>query len=72
MHLGWERRDASHNYQVIYANDRNDSGTLMEPVQITSGGANKATPFTCVGKKTVLYILFTIVRFILKIIVMLN
>ncbi len=51
VHIGWERRDASNNFQVIYSNNRNDSGTFIEPVWITTGGANKATPFMCVGKK---------------------
>lgn len=51
VHIGWERRDASNNFQVIYANNRTDSGAFREPVWITTGGANKATPFMCVGKK---------------------
>lgn len=50
VHIGWERRDASNNFQVIYTNNRNDSGTFSEPVWITTGGLNKATPFICTGK----------------------
>jgi hypothetical protein len=48
VHIGWERRDASNNFQLIYSNNR--GGSFMEPVWITTGGLNKATPFMAVGK----------------------
>lgn len=48
VHIGWERRDGSNNFQLIYSNNR--GGTFMEPVWITTGGLNKATPFMAVGR----------------------
>lgn len=51
VHIGWERRDAGNNFQLIYTNNRNDSNVFIEPIWITTGGVNKATPFMCSGKK---------------------
>lgn len=51
VHIGWERRDAGNNFQLIYSNNRNDSNVFIEPIWITTGGVNKATPFMCAGKK---------------------
>lgn len=48
VHIGWERRDGSNNFQLIYSNNR--GSTFMEPVWITTGGLNKATPFMAVGR----------------------
>lgn len=48
VHIGWERRDGSNIFQLIYSNNR--GGTFMEPVWITTGGLNKATPFMAVGR----------------------
>jgi hypothetical protein len=48
VHIGWERRDGSNNFQLIYSN--NISGSFSSPVWITTGGINKATPFMAVGR----------------------
>jgi hypothetical protein len=48
VHIGWERRDASNNFQLIYSNNR--GGSFITPVWITTGGINKATPFMAVGR----------------------
>ncbi|RPI16845.1 MAG: T9SS C-terminal target domain-containing protein [Ignavibacteriae bacterium] len=50
IHLGWERRDASNNFQLIYASNRNTSNPFGDTVWITTGGLNKATPYMAVGK----------------------
>ncbi|KAB2909330.1 MAG: choice-of-anchor D domain-containing protein [Ignavibacteriales bacterium] len=48
IHIGMIANDpVSGNYQVKYTN--NISGTFFEPVSITSGGDNKATPGSTVG-----------------------
>ncbi len=51
VHIGWERKDGSNNFQLIYTNNRNTSSGFGDSVWITTGGSNKATPFMCVGKK---------------------
>lgn len=63
VHIGWERRDAGNNFQVIYTNNRNVSSGFGDSVWITTGGANKATPFMCAGKKDSLvhFVYFTFV-----------
>jgi hypothetical protein len=48
VHIGWERRDASNLFQLMYSNNR--SGVFSEAVWITTGGLNKATPYMAVGK----------------------
>lgn len=48
VHIGWERRDASNNFQLIYGNNRN--GSFTDTTWITTGGVNKATPFMAVGR----------------------
>lgn len=48
VHIGWERRDASNNFQLIYGNNRN--GSFTDTTWITTGGVNKATPFMTVGR----------------------
>jgi len=58
VHIGWERRDASNNFQLIYANNRN--GAFVDTTWITTGGVNKATPFMAVGKdSTAHFVYFT-------------
>lgn len=49
-HIGWERRDASNLFQLIYTNNRATGDTFNLPVWITSGGINKATPYMAMGK----------------------
>ena len=56
VHIGWERRDASNNFQLIYANNRN--GTFVDTTWITTGGVNKATPFMAVGKDSTAHFVY--------------
>mgnify|MGYP001589368545 CR=1 FL=1 len=56
VHIGWERRDASNNFQVVYAN--NIADTFSAPVWITSGGLNKATPSIAVGKDSLAHFVY--------------
>jgi hypothetical protein len=56
VHIGWERRDASNNFQLIYANNRN--GTFIDTTWITTGGVNKATPFMAVGKDSTVHFVY--------------
>lgn len=48
VHIGYEERDASNLFQIIYKNNR--SGNFGDSIWITTGGQNKATPYMCVGK----------------------
>jgi hypothetical protein len=56
VHIGWERRDASNNFQLIYANNR--SGNFNNTVWITTGGVNKATPFMATGKDSTVHFVY--------------
>jgi hypothetical protein len=56
VHIGWERRDASNNFQLIYANNR--GGNFNDTVWITSGGLNKATPFMAAGKDSIVHFVY--------------
>jgi len=56
VHIGWERRDASNNFQLIYANNRN--GNFDSTVWITTGGINKATPFMATGKDSTVHFVY--------------
>jgi hypothetical protein len=56
VHIGWERRDALNNFQLIYANNR--SGTFLDTTWITTGGVNKATPFMAVGKDSTAHFVY--------------
>lgn len=56
VHIGWERRDASNNFQLIYANNRN--GNFDNTVWITTGGVNKATPFMATGKDSTVHFVY--------------
>jgi len=56
VHIGWERRDASNNFQLIYANNRN--GNFDSTVWITIGGVNKATPFMATGKDSTVHFVY--------------
>lgn len=51
VHIGWERKDGTNNFQLMYTNNRNVTAGFGDSVWITTGGSNKATPFMCVGKK---------------------
>ncbi|MBS1493083.1 MAG: T9SS type A sorting domain-containing protein [Bacteroidetes bacterium] len=56
VHIGWERRDASNNFQLIYANNRN--GTFIDTTWITTSNVNKATPFMAVGKDSTAHFVY--------------
>ncbi|CAF3692760.1 unnamed protein product [Rotaria sp. Silwood1] len=56
VHIGWERRDASNNFQLIYANNRN--GTFVDTTWITTSNVNKATPFMAVGKDSTVHFVY--------------
>lgn len=56
VHIGWERRDASNNFQVMYANNRN--GTFVDTTWITTSNVNKATPFMAVGKDSTAHFVY--------------
>ena len=58
VHIGWERRDGSNLFQVIYANDRLIDGDFSNTVWITSGGINKATPYMAVGKDSIAHFVY--------------
>lgn len=58
VHIGWERRDGSNLFQVIYANERQTAGDFSNTVWITSGGLNKATPHFAVGKDSVAHFVY--------------
>ncbi|GAB4330170.1 MAG: hypothetical protein Kow0037_05700 [Calditrichia bacterium] len=47
VHICFERRDSANQFQLMYTHNR--SGSFMTPIWITSGGANKATPFMALG-----------------------
>lgn len=60
VHIGWEKRDESNNFQLIYANNR--GGNFNNQIWITTGGVNKATPFMATGKdSTVHFVYYTYV-----------
>ncbi len=63
VHIGWERRDASNLFQLIYTNNRNVSSGFGDSVWITAGGLNKATPYMAVGlnDSSVHFVYFTFV-----------
>ena len=56
VHIGWEKRDESNNFQLIYANNRN--GNFNNTVWITTGGVNKATPFMATGKDSTVHFVY--------------
>ncbi len=58
VHIGWERRDGSNLFQVIYANERQTTGDFSNTVWITSGGLNKATPHMAVGTDSIAHFVY--------------
>lgn len=56
VHIGWERKDAGGNFQLIYANNRN--GTFVDTTWITTSNVNKATPFMAVGKDSTVHFVY--------------
>lgn len=56
VHIGWERKDGSGNFQLIYANNRN--GTFVDTTWITTSPVNKATPFMAVGKDSTVHFVY--------------
>lgn len=54
--VGFLGRDAANLFQVQYTD--NIHGNFMQPVFITSGGLNKATPYTKVGPDSVVHFVF--------------
>lgn len=56
VHIGYIGRDPSNLFQVKYTN--NISGTFFEPIYITQGGLNKATPYTKIGPDSVMHFVY--------------
>lgn len=56
VHIGWERRDGSNIFQLMYSNNR--GGNFSDPVWITTGGLNKATPFMAVGRDSLTHFVY--------------
>ncbi|MCB0303672.1 MAG: choice-of-anchor D domain-containing protein [Calditrichaeota bacterium] len=60
VHICFEARDAANLFQVYYTN--NIGGSFIDPpVQITSGGLNKATPFMAVNDSVAHFVYYTFV-----------
>ena len=56
IHIGFTGRDVSNLFQIKYTNNLN--GTFGEPIFITAGGLNKATPYTKVGPDSVVHFVY--------------
>ncbi|NUN09759.1 MAG: T9SS type A sorting domain-containing protein [Ignavibacteriaceae bacterium] len=56
MHIGFTGRDAGNLFQIKYTN--NISGNFTEPIWITTGGLNKATPFSKIGPDSVMHFVY--------------
>lgn len=56
VHIGFTGRDINGLYQIQYTN--NISGTFSTPFYITTGGLNKATPFSKVGKDSIIHFVY--------------
>lgn len=55
MHVGYIGRDAV-NFQIKYIN--NVSGSFLNPIDITTGGPNKATPFSKIGPDSIMHFVY--------------
>jgi hypothetical protein len=56
IHVGFTGRDASNLFQIKYTN--NVSGTFFPPMQITTGGLNKAVPYSKIGPDSVIHFVY--------------
>lgn len=56
VHIVFEGRDASNNFQIKYTN--NVSGTFFTPIWLTTGGLNKAVPYSKVGRDSVVHFVY--------------
>lgn len=56
MHIGFTGRDAANLFQIKYTNSI--SGNFFEPIWITTGGLNKATPFSKIGPDSVMHFVY--------------
>ncbi|HMN24824.1 MAG TPA: hypothetical protein PKE38_10005, partial [Ignavibacteriaceae bacterium] len=56
IHIGFTGRDASNLFQIKYTNNLN--GSFGEPIFITAGGLNKATPFTKIGPDSIVHFVY--------------
>jgi hypothetical protein len=56
IHIGFEVRDASNLFQIVYT--RLVNGAFIPPVFITQGGLNKATPYCAVGPDSVIHFVY--------------
>jgi hypothetical protein len=56
IHVGLTGRDGSNLFQIKYIN--NISGSFTEPKWITSGGLNKATPYSKIGPDSVMHFVY--------------
>lgn len=56
VHIGFTGRDAGNLFQVKYTNNIN--GSFFTPVFLTSGGLNKATPYSKIGPDSVVHFVY--------------
>lgn len=56
VHIGFLGRDAGNLFQIKYTN--NISGNFLTPVFLTTGGLNKATPYSKIGPDSVMHFVY--------------
>lgn len=56
IHIGFTGRDGANLFQIKYTN--NVSGTFSAPIFITTGGLNKATPYSKIGPDSVMHFVY--------------
>lgn len=56
IHLAFEQKDNDGNFQVKYTN--NVKGSFITPIFITSGGLNKATPYSAAGPDSLVHFIY--------------
>jgi hypothetical protein len=56
LHVGLTGRDGTNLFQIKYTN--NISGSFFPPMWITTGGLNKATPFSKIGPDSVMHFVY--------------
>ena len=56
IHIGFTGRDGSNLFQIKYTN--NVGGSFSTPIFITTGGLNKATPYSKIGPDSVMHFVY--------------
>lgn len=56
VHIGFTGRDANNLFQIKYTNNVN--GSFAVPMFITTGGLNKATPYSKIGPDSVMHFVY--------------